>query len=1300
MLALPALLALLVAAGLGQADTTTACTQGPGSQTVTTSYPQDSHASFWTVPADVASICLEVVGAPGGDGTATYQGNLLGGAGGSAADVVAQLSVTPGQILALGAGAAAGDLVSYDAASHTWGSSVRSPYSFQGGNGDDGGRPGGYASVVALWAPNQFATPDQSSYYTSGHFDKLVVVAGGGGGSGASGVSSGPDGLPGPGATGGNGGTPDGQIGSGAGGGGGTGTAWGAGGAGFGNGGNGADGDLDETWDDWDSRSPEWLGRGGVGSSGVQYNGSACDSTRFGGWSGGGGGGGGYHGGGGGGRGTYDDSGTCVTSEVGGGGGGGASYVDPSFLRSGTAAAYSVADHTAEPSITIVWTPAGADTTAPAISGVPADATFDAASSAGAPVSYTEPTATDAVDGSVAVTCTPSSGSTFPLGSTTVACSATDTAGNSASASFTVTVADTTAPTLVLPAPVSETATSYSGATVTFSASAADLVDPIVTVTCAPSSGSVFPVGTTTVSCAAADTAGNTASGTFTVTVAMEATTAPTVPPTMPTVPPTAPTVPPTEPPPSQPASSGGLPAPTVELVAPSAGPVGGGTPVAITGTGFVVGHTQVDFGSVAASNVTVVSRTSITATVPQLPHAGTFDVIVTTPAGHSSISDADKFTGALPPTVNALSPSLGPIAGGTDVVITGSGFTPDAQVLFGTQPATAVTYRSPTEIDATAPASVPASVEVSITALGGTSLDFGRRAVFIYYTGSTFRPSPDGFSFQNYGAPPDSGMTGDDLSSVFGRSVCTTPSGACQLTAEAQTYLATHNALMLAGHCFGFATLSSLLWENGLASPYLDRGALGSAASTYGLSLGGNVPLQRQIALAWNMQTLPDVSAAFVRKSLADVVADLQAAFADPGHVPYVLVMGGQTGAHAVTPYAYAPGVDPGTYVVLVYDNNYPGDTKLLSIDTRSNSWSYPPYDWSGSSGSGDEAEVQLVPLDALVGQHPGDWTAIAARGGIGRAPSSATAVAPTAEIALTGNPRNHPHLVVTDVRGRRQGLINGRVVSEIPGGHVVRLIGGIPGVEAEPLEHVPAGTDVTLRIDGSKLKRESAGVAVSEIGPGFVVAAREIDVRLKTKSALSVRGDGSGLTYTAAADAGTTKPTFELARSTPEGDYRVEIEGGAVPAGAQVTAALDPATLAASVTTTGVPATDFRVAVTRRDASGGRAVATAPARAGGKPVELEARLPRLIAGVKLGARRVTRRGTRLSYIDTRPGRLTILTQRAVGRRWVRVRRAARTDRSRHVSVRVATRLPRGRYRIAIAAGERTTHWLSFTVR
>ena len=89
---------------------------------------------------------------------------------------------------------------------------------------------------------------------------------------------------------------------------------------------------------------------------------------------------------------------------------------------------------------------AGGDTEPPTVT-VPSPDPLDAEATgpAGAAVTFAA-SAVDNVDGSLPVTCVPASGATFPLGTTQVACSATDTAGNTGSASFAVTVRDTTPP--------------------------------------------------------------------------------------------------------------------------------------------------------------------------------------------------------------------------------------------------------------------------------------------------------------------------------------------------------------------------------------------------------------------------------------------------------------------------------------------------------------------------------------------------------------------------------------------------------------------------------------------------------------------------------------------------------------------------------------------------------------------------------------------------------------------------------------------------------------------------------------
>ena len=79
-----------------------------------------------------------------------------------------------------------------------------------------------------------------------------------------------------------------------------------------------------------------------------------------------------------------------------------------------------------------------ADTTPPAVY-VPAGLTVNATGPAGAAAAF-EATASDDVDGPLAPLCAPASGSAFPIGSTVVSCAATDAAGNTGSASFTVIV--------------------------------------------------------------------------------------------------------------------------------------------------------------------------------------------------------------------------------------------------------------------------------------------------------------------------------------------------------------------------------------------------------------------------------------------------------------------------------------------------------------------------------------------------------------------------------------------------------------------------------------------------------------------------------------------------------------------------------------------------------------------------------------------------------------------------------------------------------------------------------------------
>ncbi len=80
-------------------------------------------------------------------------------------------------------------------------------------------------------------------------------------------------------------------------------------------------------------------------------------------------------------------------------------------------------------------------------------------------------------------------------------------------------VVDTTPPVISVPAPVTVNATSPAGATVGYTVTATDPDDAVASLACVPPSGSTFPIGTTTVTCTAADSHGNSSHGSFTIKV-------------------------------------------------------------------------------------------------------------------------------------------------------------------------------------------------------------------------------------------------------------------------------------------------------------------------------------------------------------------------------------------------------------------------------------------------------------------------------------------------------------------------------------------------------------------------------------------------------------------------------------------------------------------------------------------------------------------------------------------------------------------------------------------------------------
>jgi RHS repeat-associated protein len=200
---------------------------------------------------------------------------------------------------------------------------------------------------------------------------------------------------------------------------------------------------------------------------------------------------------------------------------------------------------------------------------------------------------------------------------------------------------------------------------------------------------------------------------------------------------------------------------PTLVSIVPPSGPQLGGNIVHLTGTGFVVGQTQVTFGTAAGTSITVNSQTDLVVTVPASV-SGPVDVTVTTPGGTATLTAA--YTYLAQPAIATIQPAKGPASGATPVTITGTGFLAGGTIAtIGGVAATAVVVTGTMQINATTPAGAPGLADVDVMTSGGTSVlhngyryvaapvitsftpTAGGTGTVVTITGQNFDPDPSG---------------------------------------------------------------------------------------------------------------------------------------------------------------------------------------------------------------------------------------------------------------------------------------------------------------------------------------------------------------------------------------------------------------------------------------------------------------------------------------------------------------------------------------------------------------------------
>ena len=325
------------------------------------------------------------------------------------------------------------------------------------------------------------------------------------------------------------------------------------------------------------------------------------------------------------------------------------------------------------------------------------------------------------------------------------------------------------------------------------------------------------------------------------------------------------------------------------------------------------------------------------------------------------------------------------------------------------------------------------------------------------------------GWAFGNYAASESGRFNVADAVTLFGdAAVCVESEGACTPTPAAAEWIEMVASSMEYGVCEGMTVAS------------VDRFLVGTDPQTGLLALTSEV--EHRLARLFATQFLGDVITATEQwrgRSVASIVAELQASLVDPLAEQYTLGVYSKVGGHSVLPYAVDVD-DQGRGVVYVYDPNWPGEQRYIEVDTQANQWRFSyfaddqsndPDAWTGGSGLMD-----LTPLSVREAPFPEPFK------------GSGTGVKQL--LAISSSTRNW---TLTSANG----VLDGE--SAIPGSD-----GVIAVTRGAPLDRGSQRTDVVLVewAETAELTVESGAAKLSvftDAGAGSVVVSDEATIKVE---------------------------------------------------------------------------------------------------------------------------------------------------------------------------------------------------------
>jgi hypothetical protein len=440
------------------------------------------------------------------------------------------------------------------------------------------------------------------------------------------------------------------------------------------------------------------------------------------------------------------------------------------------------------------------------------------------------------------------------------------------------------------------------------------------------------------------------------------------------------------------------------------------------------------------------------------------------------------------------------------------------------------------------------------------------------------FDPKVNGFGFENFGNKQrnwQDDLGAEDMIRLFGvKAVCkvgNTPQN-CVMKAAAREWMMKQLEGMDGGHCEGLAA-TSLRFMLGKEFKSKVRPSDFQPGATVPFKLKLNQPVENYIAYYFVTQNFDEVyepTNGLTQKGPLAVVKKLIDSMNAGGETYtlgiYNVKKGQKVDGHAITPIAVEDA--GGAFRIHVYDNNYPGETRHITVDKAGKqTWKYvtstnpdeqeqnyigdvttetleltassardrngkfkAPFDESGSS---DTEEVVEEPKKPIAKPVPDDEEEKPA-------PVKPTPAKPNEnnremlEFALLGE----GEMLITAPDGKRVGFDfkQNRRVNEIAGAKITDVKGGLSR-DLTPIYRLPvAGSNkpYTVTVSGKSLKRETAADFTFS-GRGFTVGLDEILLDPGEVLSFTVSPDGGEISYTASNDGET--PEIYFATDTKDG-------------------------------------------------------------------------------------------------------------------------------------------------------------------